>query len=89
EQPDADIEGYLSDSETDWPIAVGYTRARNTLAPIGETVRIDLERLVAADLGEFVITSRSLDDRRWTIQADRDDVPSASWLFDRDDGTLT
>ena len=89
EQSDADIEGFLPDHDTDWPIAVGYTRAHHTLAPIGQTVRADINRLVAADLGEFAIASRSLDDRWWTIQADRDDVPSASWLLDRNRGELT
>lgn len=89
EHPEVEIDGYLGDHETEWPIAFVFTGLRRKHVPMGDLMRADIELLERADIGEYGISSRSDDDRWWTITTDRDTAPSSSWLLDRKTRTLS
>lgn len=84
----ADIGGMIADAQDYRPLAYAVTHQRQEHVVIDEAIRADIDRLNDAGLGDWLITSRSTDDRWWTVAADSDRRPSRSFLYDRHAGTL-
>jgi dipeptidyl aminopeptidase/acylaminoacyl peptidase len=63
--------------------AVSFTGARESWRFLDYELAVDFDRLRDADAGDIRITSRSLDDRWWTVVFDRDDAPVRYYLYDR------
>jgi dipeptidyl aminopeptidase/acylaminoacyl peptidase len=57
-----------------------------TLAP---AVEADFRRLKALDPGDFAVSSRTADDRRWIVAFAGDTQPASYYLYDRDAGRAT
>lgn len=79
----AEITGTLSDMTTYWPLACVVSRERSSWVVLDERVQADIDQLDAAGIGDWSVTSRSLDDRWWTIGAASDTRPGKAWLLDR------
>lgn len=89
QDPRADIGGTLRHQQTGEVLAWSATylkREWTALDPdIGEALAFLREQLE----GEFGIASRTDDDRKWIVANDPVVKPAASYLYDRDQGTLT
>jgi len=68
-------------------VSAEYLRTRWTF--LDEAVKQDFAKLGEVARGDVVVTSRSLDDRRWTVAFATDDGPVRSYVFDRDSGEAT
>jgi dipeptidyl aminopeptidase/acylaminoacyl peptidase len=79
----ADIDSALYDPETGRVQAYAVNYLKNEYVGLDAAVRADLQRLQAATPGQFSITSRSQDDRRWLVAFDPVNAPSSTWLYDR------
>ena len=64
--------------------AVAFTYARSEWQILDESIRADLEYLATVEDGELIVTSRTLDDARWTVAFVLDDGPLKSYLYDRE-----
>ncbi|MEJ2516359.1 MAG: S9 family peptidase, partial [Gammaproteobacteria bacterium] len=63
-----------------------YLQAR--WKPIGDALADDIAFLDGEARGEWSVTSRTRDDRLWTVVIDRVTEPAAYWLYDREKKTL-
>jgi dipeptidyl aminopeptidase/acylaminoacyl peptidase len=52
--------------------------------PLDPQVKADFDVVKKVSDGEFNVTSRTLDDRKWVVTYVRDDGPAKTYLFDRD-----
>ncbi len=81
--PRADIDGALFEPRTGalqaWTLDIGSETYVAAEAAIGA----ELRRIAAVVHGPFTITSRSDDDRRWVVVADRATAPPSAWLYER------
>jgi dipeptidyl aminopeptidase/acylaminoacyl peptidase len=55
----------------------------NRWHPLGDALKADIEFLDREARGQWSVTSRSRDDRAWTVVIDRVTEPAAFWLYDR------
>ncbi|MGN5375679.1 TolB family protein [Sphingomonas hankookensis] len=83
-----DLGGYVGSWETFHPIAYVVTRQHRQTVPLTDGMARDVATIDAAGIGSWGITSRSDDDRWWTIGADSDVRPGLGYLYDRHGGTL-
>ncbi|MCH2115831.1 MAG: S9 family peptidase [Pirellulales bacterium] len=65
--------------------AVGFTYSRREWQIIDESIRADLDYLATVEDGELIVTSRTLDDTRWTVAFVLDDGPLKFYLYERKD----
>ncbi|GAP36346.1 dipeptidyl anminopeptidase [Piscinibacter sakaiensis] len=84
----ADVTGMITDIDTHRPVAYWTHHERPTLHVIDETVCNDVAFLNARGIGDWVIGSRTLDDRLWLVGAATDTTPGVTWLYDRAAKTL-
>jgi len=84
----ADIGGAITDNLTHVPLAYSITVERQEYHVLDERIRDDIQFLADADIGDWSITSRSLDDRWWTVAGNGDVRPGRTWLYDRVDRKL-
>ena len=63
--------------------AVGFTYSRREWEILDEAIKPDLEYLETVEDGELIITSRTLDDTKWTVAYVLDDGPLKFYLYDR------
>lgn len=82
--PRADLSEVQVDPLTGRPQAVGFEYARLEWQILDDSIRADWEYLSQVDAGEMNITSRSADDRVWTVSYERDDGPVGYYIYDRD-----
>jgi dipeptidyl aminopeptidase/acylaminoacyl peptidase len=68
-------------------VASEYLRTEWTV--LSPKVEKDFAYLRGLDTGDFFITSRSLDDSKWTVSFSHDAGPSVSYLYDRAAGMAT
>ncbi len=89
EDPRADIGGTLRDQQTGEVLAWSATYLKREWTAldleIGQAFAFLREQLQ----GEFAVASRTDDDRKWIVANDPVFQPAASYLYDRDAGTLT
>ena len=84
----ADIGGLMLDPETREVEAYAVNYLLNRWYPVGDAVRADIVFLDREAGGEWSVTSRSQDDRHWTVVVDRVTEPATYWLYDRDARSL-
>jgi dipeptidyl aminopeptidase/acylaminoacyl peptidase len=65
--------------------AVGFTYARREWDILDPSIKKDLDYLATVEDGELVVTSRTLDDKLWTVSYLLDDGPVKTYLYDRSD----
>jgi dipeptidyl aminopeptidase/acylaminoacyl peptidase len=87
ENPRADISGTLVDPQTGkvQAASANYDRVRWTI--LDPAIRGDFEYLRTVAEGDFTVTSRTLDDSRWTVAYLQDNGPARTYLYERGGGT--
>jgi len=84
EDPRADV-GELLVHPTEQTIqAVGFTYSRREWTILDDSIRPDLDYLATVEDGELIVTSRTLDDKFWTVAFLLDDGPLKFYLYDRE-----
>jgi dipeptidyl aminopeptidase/acylaminoacyl peptidase len=78
----ADVGGVLAHPTEKTIEAVSFTYARREWKIIDPGIADDLEYLRELERGEFEITSRTLDDKWWTVAYILDDGPVKYYLYD-------
>ena len=63
--------------------AVGFTYDRRKWKILDDSIKKDLDYLATVEDGELSITSRTLDDKLWTVAYILDDGPVKYYLYDR------
>ena len=66
--------------------AVSFTYARTEWKVLDPAIADDIEFLKKVEDGEFIVTSRTLDDKQWTVAYMLDDGPVKFYRYDRDAG---
>ncbi|MBD58669.1 MAG: S9 family peptidase, partial [Citromicrobium sp.] len=89
ENDKADIGGTIRDNDTGEVEAYSVYYLKREWTAIDPEIEAALTFLEENLEGEFGIGSRTDDDRKWIVGNDPVTGPSASYLFDRDAGTLT
>jgi dipeptidyl aminopeptidase/acylaminoacyl peptidase len=85
----ADVGGAIVNPLTGVVEGYSVNYLRNEWRPVGDAVAKDLALLKTQLPGDFSITSRTDDDRRWIVAAADADKPSTAWLYERGTGKLT
>lgn len=85
----ADIGGTLRDQQTGEVLAWSATYLKKEWTALDPEIGQAFAFLRAELEGEFGIASRTDDDRKWIVANDPVVKPAASYLYDRDAGTLT
>ncbi|MEE2906893.1 MAG: S9 family peptidase [Planctomycetota bacterium] len=80
----ADVGGVVMNPITHEPQAATVNYLRQEWHTLDPEIEKDLEALSKLEQGEFDITSRTADDRTWTIAYMQDAGPVRYWLWDRD-----
>ena len=83
EDPRADIGNMLVHPTEKTIQAVSFNYAREEWKILDESIRKDLEYLETVEDGEVLVTSRTLDDTKWTVAYMLDDGPIKFYLYDR------
>jgi dipeptidyl aminopeptidase/acylaminoacyl peptidase len=84
----ADVGGIMFHPLTGEAEAYAENYLVNRWYPLGDALKADIEFLDREARGEWTVTSRSHDDRRWTLVIDRVTEPAAYWLYDREQRRL-
>jgi dipeptidyl aminopeptidase/acylaminoacyl peptidase len=84
----ADIGGVLTDQLTLEPLAYSLEYQRTRFVVLDERLRRDVALLDRELPGEWQVTSRSEDDRYWSVSVSADQLPGAVYLYDRQAGSL-
>lgn len=84
DDPRADISGILSHPTENTIEAVSFNYDRQRWKILDESVKPDFEFLETVSEGDFLITSRTLDDKDWTVAFLRDDGPIRFYHYDRE-----
>jgi len=88
ESPRADISNAMSNPRTGEIEAYAVTYLRDEWTAIDPKIGADLEWLRKELKGDINVTSRTLDDRLWTVAVDPVVAPSSVHLYDRQAKTL-
>jgi dipeptidyl aminopeptidase/acylaminoacyl peptidase len=83
EDPRADVAGALVHPTEDTIQAVSFTYARTEWKVLDPAIQGDLDYLKTVAAGDILVTSRTLDDRLWTVAFLLDNGPARSYLYDR------
>lgn len=84
----ADIGGIMAHPVTGEVQAYAENYLTNRWYPIGDAIKDDIAFLDREAGGEWSVTSRTDDDRYWSVVIDRVTEPAAYWLYDREDKSL-
>jgi dipeptidyl aminopeptidase/acylaminoacyl peptidase len=69
--------------------AYAETYTKTEWHALDPAVKVDFETLRKVAEGEFSVTSKTLDDRKWVVGFVRDDGPARTYLYDRDSKKAT
>ena len=83
ENPLADVGGVLAHPTENTVEAVSFTYEKTKWEILSDTVKADFEYLESVADGEIQVTSRTLDDRTWTVAYLMDNGPVRYYLYDR------
>jgi dipeptidyl aminopeptidase/acylaminoacyl peptidase len=86
---DVDVGGLIIHPTRHTVQAVGYDRGRLEWVALDPDIAPDLDALRAGADGDFVITSRSRDDRAWLVAYTRDNGSAAYYVYDREGRRLS
>ena len=89
ENTKADIGGALAHPRTGEIEAYSANYLKDEWTALNPTVAADLAFLESKLPGEFVVTSRTLADDKWTVAVASSIAPASSWLYDRKARTVT
>lgn len=89
ESDKADVEGLWLDPRTRVPEAYSVNYLRVEYLPLMAEAAQDIERLNRALGGDYVVSSRTLDDSRWIVVADDPMTALSTHLYDRASGAVT
>ncbi len=78
-----DAGGVLADPATGAVQAVSFNYLRNEWVLLDKTLEPDFAYLKTVRRGEFIIGSRTTDDRRWIVIYTTDNGPASVYLYDR------
>jgi len=84
EHDKADISGAISHPTKKHVQAVSFTYARREWKILDDSIKPDLDYLATVADGEIQLTSRTLDDKTWTVAYVMDDGPVQFYLYDRE-----
>ena len=84
----ADVADTISHPMTGRPQAVGFEYDRFNWKILDDSITVDIERINDEEKGEFTVRSRTLDDRKWLIEYEKDDGPNTYYLYERETGEL-
>jgi len=84
ENAQADVGGILAHPTEKTIQAVAFTYARKEWQVLDPAIKPDLEYLATVARGDVEITSRTLDDKWWTVAYLSDDGPVRYYLYDHD-----
>ena len=84
----ADVADTISHPVTGRPQAVGFEYDRFNWKILDDSITVDIERIDDEEKGEFTVHSRTLDDRKWLIEYEKDDGPNTYYLYERETGEL-
>ena len=84
----ADAADTISHPVTGRPQAVGFEYDRFIWKILDDSITVDIERIDDEEKGEFAVRSRTLDDRKWLIEYEKDDGPNTYYLYEREIGEL-
>ena len=84
----ADIGGVMTHPVTGEVQAYAENYLTNRWYPIGDAIEDDIAFLDQEAGGEWSVTSRTDDDRFWSVVVDRVTEPAAYWLYDREAKSL-
>ena len=84
----ADVADTISHPVTGRPQAVGFEYDRFNWKILDDSIMVDIERIDDEEKGEFTVRSRTLDDRKWLIEYEKDDGPNTYYLYERETGEL-
>ena len=83
EDPRADVAGVLVHPTEETIQAVSFTYARTEWKILDPAIQGDFDYLKTVAAGDILVTSRTLDDRLWTVAFLLDNGPARSYLYDR------
>lgn len=86
--PLADVTSMLTDATTYRPVAYWTHYERPAVHVLDESIRADVDFLCAQDIGQWGISSRTLDDSVWLVSSSSDTQAAVTWLYDRAAKTL-
>lgn len=89
EDSKADIDGTIPHPTKRTPQAASYTYDRRQWIILDQSIAPDMEYLRSIEDGDFVPSSRTLDDRTWIVSYLVDDGPVRYYLYDRNNKTAT
>jgi dipeptidyl aminopeptidase/acylaminoacyl peptidase len=83
EDPRADVGGTIADPKTGLVQAVSFNYDREHWQVLDKAIQPDLDYLKTVADGELAVTSRTTDDKVWTVAYIVDDGPARTYLYDR------
>ena len=83
----ADVGDTIEHPVTGRPQAVGFEYDRVIWKILDDSIAADIERIDDKDKGDFNVRSRTLDDRKWLIEYEKDDGPKTYFLYKRETGS--
>lgn len=83
EHPKADAGAILQHPTSKAVQAVSFDYDRNQWKVLDPAIQADIDYLKTVADGDFTITSRTLDDTKWTVAYILDNGPSRAYLYDR------
>ena len=86
EDPEYDVVGVLTDSETREPQLVNVLRDRSELIALDPALQADLDRVRALHRGDLALAGRDHANRTWLAAFTADDGPVAYYVYERDAG---
>jgi dipeptidyl aminopeptidase/acylaminoacyl peptidase len=82
EDPKADVGEIIAHPTEKTIQAVGFTYARREWTILDPAIKADLDALAKVEDGELIVTSRTLDDSKWTVAFLLDNGPVKFYLYD-------
>lgn len=80
--PRADVTGAIRNPRTGVVEAYAVDYLRTAWTPVGDAIREDVAFLNRELRGQWIVASRSLDGRQWTLRVDRAGEPVSFWHYD-------
>lgn len=84
ENAKADISGVMAHPTEKTIEAVSYTYEKTEWQIVDESIKPDLDYLKTVNSGELVVTSRTLDDKKWNVAFMQDAGPVQFYIYDRE-----
>ena len=84
EDKEYDVSGAMIDEKRRVPLAVSFTKAKTEWKVLDDSVKADFDFLTKFRRGEFRVSSKTTDDKKWLVAYVTDDGPVSYYVYDRD-----